>query len=268
VPIAQSNGHMERDWWFTAARRLDQLESPEGVGRRAAERVLRRLGARKVKTCEAAVVFDPMTARALVGHVFQAVAGDSIYRRGSFLVDRKGSTVAAPAINIVDNALLKGGLGSCPFDDEGVPAQVTPVVDAGTLSNYLHSAYTARKLGDRPTGNGTRTGAGSVMVGATNFYLQAGKHPPEEILASVKSGLYVTELIGPGVNLVNGDYSRGAAGIWIENGRLAYPVHEITIAGNLSRMLQEIDMVGNDLVFMGNMASPTLRVPRLIISGE
>jgi PmbA protein len=209
-----------------------------------------------------------MTARALIGHVFQAVAGDAIYRRGSFLVDRIGSPIAASAIHVVDNALLKGGLGSSPFDDEGIPTQVTRVIEAGQLTSYLHSAYTARKLGSRPTGNGNRTGSGSVMVGATNFYLQPGNTKPEEIISSVKSGLYVTELIGPGVNLVNGDYSRGAAGVWIENGKLTHPVHEITIAGNLAQILLDIDMIGNDLRFLGSVAAPTLRVSRLIISGE
>jgi PmbA protein len=268
VPMAEKNGAKERDYWVSVTRKLGELESPEQIGRRAAERVLRRLGARKAKTCEAAVVFEPMTARSLVGHVFQAVAGDSVYRRGSFLVDRLGSTVAASTINVVDDALLKGGLGSSPFDDEGVATQQTRVVNAGTLENYLHSAYTARKLGSRPTGNGTRSGSGSVFVGATNFFLQPGGVSPEEIIASVKSGIFVTELIGPGVNLVNGDYSRGAAGVWIENGKLTYPVHEITIAGNLGQMLLDIDMIGSDLTFLGSIASPTIRIPRMIISGE
>ncbi|HEX5000234.1 MAG TPA: metallopeptidase TldD-related protein [Terriglobia bacterium] len=268
VPITQTDGAMQRDYWFSTSRRVSQLESPEAVGRRAAERALRRVGARKVKTCEAAIVFDPLTARGLMGHLFQAVAGDAIYRRGSFLVDRLGSPVAAPSISVLDNALLKGGLGSSPFDDEGVPSQTTRVIDRGTLGNYLHSAYTARKLGSRPTGNGARTGAGSMTVGPSNFYLEPGTHSPDEIIANTKSGLYVFEMIGSGVNLVNGDYSRGAAGLWIENGKLTYPVHEITISGNLKEMLQSVDMIGNDLLFMGNIASPTVRIPRMVISGE
>src|SRR5215467_2739491 len=204
APVAQSGDGMQRDYWMSAARHLKDLESPESIGRKAAERVLRRLGARKAQTCEVPIVFDPLTARSLVGHVFSAVSGDAIYRRTSFLVDSEGKTVAAPAVTIVDDARLPGGLGSAPFDDEGVPTQTTPIIDNGVLRNYLHTAYTARKLGSRPTGNGTRAASGVVTIGPTNFYLKPGCHTPEEIIASVDSGLYVVELIGFGVNGVTG----------------------------------------------------------------
>jgi PmbA protein len=268
VPIAQANGGMQRDYWAAAARHQNRLQSPEEVGKLAAQRVVRRLGARKVKTCEVPIVFDPLTARSLVGHIFSAVAGDAIYRKSSFLVDQIGQVVAAPEVTIVDDARMPGGLGSSPFDDEGVATQTTPIIESGVLRNYLHSAYTARNLNGRPTGNGSRAGSGSVTVGPTNFYLKPGAASPEEIIRSVKSGLYVVELIGFGVNQVNGDYSRGAVGLWIENGKLTYPVQEVTIAGNLRQMLKDIELIGNDVIFLGPIASPTLKIRNMVISGD
>ena len=268
APVAQSAEGMQRDFWSSASRHLSNLESPEAIGRKAAERTVRRLGARKVATCEVPIVFDPMTAHTLIGHVFQAVSGDAIYRRSSFLVDQIGELVAAPDVTIVDDARLQAGLGSSPFDDEGVPTQSTPIIENGVLRNYLHSAYSARKLGSKPTGNGSRGGSGSVMIGPTNFYLKPGAYSPEEIIGSVKSGLYIVELIGFGVNTVTGDYSRGAAGLWIEDGRLTFPVHEITIAGNLRQMLKDIEMIGNDVIFMGSVSAPTVKIGKMVISGD
>jgi len=267
-PIAEKNGAMQRDYWMSITRHRSQLETPEEIGQRAAERVLRRLGARKIKTCEVPVVFDPMTARSLIRHIFEAVSGDSIYRRRSFLVDGLGTSVAGADVTLVDDALMRAGLGSRPFDDEGVRAQTTTVFEKGVLRSYIHSAYTGKRLSAPPTGNGTRTGAGTIAVGPTNFYLKPGAAPPEEILGSVKSGLYIVDLMGSGINLVNGDYSRGATGLWIENGKLTYPVHEITIAGNLRQMLQDITMVGNDVLFMGPVSSPTLKIQKMTVSGD
>jgi PmbA protein len=214
------------------------------------------------------VIFDPLTARTLVKHIFDAVSGDAIYRQRSFLVGQIGQRVAGENVTIVDDARRIGGLGSCPFDDEGVTSQRTSVIEQGVLRNYLHSAYTARKLTACPTGNGSRTGTGSISVGPTNFYLKPGTTVPEEIIASVREGLYVIELIGFGVNTVNGDYSRGVTGLWIEDGKFAYPVHEVTIAGNLQQMLQDIEMIGNDITFMGSVAAPTLKVRKMTLSGE
>ena len=268
VPIAQSPAGMQRDYWVSVARHRDRMESPEDVGRRAAERAVRRVGARKVRTCRVPIIFDPLTARTLLGHIFQAVAGDAVYRRASCLVDQIGQNVAAPMVTILDDARLIGGLGSSPFDDEGVPTQTTPIIEDGVLRNYLHSAYTARKLHSKPTGNGSRSGAGSVSVGPTNFYLKPGPHTPAEIVSSVKSGLYVVELIGFGVNAVTGDYSRGAVGMWIENGKFAYPVQEVTIASNLRQMLKDIEMIGNDVTFVGAIAAPTMKIRNMVISGE
>jgi len=268
MPVARSAEGMQRDYWASVSRFRNELEAPESVGQRAAQRAVRRLGARKVRTCEVPVIFDPLTARTIVGHVFQACAGDAVYRRSSFLVEKLGSKVAASNVTIVDNARLKRGLGSSPFDEEGVPTQSTPIVENGVLQNYLHSTYSARKLGSRSTGNGSRAASGSIMVGPTNFYLEPGTSAPEEIIESVKSGLYVIELIGHGVNTVSGDYSRGVVGLWIENGKLAFPVQEITIAGNLRDMLNDVDAIGNDLTFLGPIASPTIKIRQMVISGE
>jgi PmbA protein len=268
VPIAQSTSGMQRDHWITAARHRDQMQQPEDVGRTAAQRAIRRLGARKIPTGEGSVIFDPLSARSLLNHVFEAVSGSSIYRRSSFLIGQINQSVAAENITIVDDALMPAGLGSSPFDDEGVPTQATPIIERGVLRNYLHSAYTARKLAARPTGNGSRAASGTVTIGPTNFYLKPGKHTPEEIISSTQKGLYVVELIGFGVNTVTGDYSRGAVGLWIENGRFVYPVQEVTIAGNLREMLRNIEMVGNDIAFLGPIGAPTLKIGNMVISGE
>jgi PmbA protein len=267
VPIAQSKDGMQRDHWMSAARHRSQLAAPEEIGKKAAERALRRLGARKIPTCQVPVVFDPLCARSLLSHVFEAVSGSSIYRRSSFLVDQIGQTVASTNVTIVDDALMQAGLGSSPFDDEGVPTQVTPIIEDGVLRNFLHTAYTARKLGAKPTGSGSRAASGVVTIGPTNFYLKAGTDSPEQILSSIKRGLYVVELIGFGVNTVTGDYSRGAVGLWIENGKFVHPVQEVTIAGNLRQMLKNIEMIGNDVTFIGAVAAPTLKIGNMVISG-
>jgi PmbA protein len=266
--IAEANGTMQRSHWYSVARHRDQLDSPEHVGRIAAQRALQCLGARKVETCQVPIVFDPMTARTLVKHIFDAVSGDAIYKKRSFLVGKLGESVASANVTIVDDARLAGGLGSSPFDDEGIATQTTSIVENGVLQNYLHSAYSARKLQTRPTGNGSRTGTGSISVGPTNFYLRPGTHSAEQIIGSVASGLYVLDLIGFGVNTVNGDYSRGVSGLWIEDGKLAYPVQEVTIAGNLRQMLQDIEMIGSDISFMGAVSAPTVKIRSMTLSGE
>jgi PmbA protein len=258
---------MQRDYWYSVARRASALESPEAVGRKAAQRALRKLGARKVTTCQVPVIFDPETARSLLGHVFEAVRGDAIYRRASFLTGKLQQKVAGENVTILDDGLRPGGFGSRPFDDEGVPASLTPVVENGVLRSYLLNCYTARKLNLQTTGNAARGVAGPPVVGPKNFYLVAGPHSPDGIRRSVKTGFYVTELIGFGVNIVTGDYSRGAAGMWIENGEFAYPVEEVTIAGNLAEMLNHIEMVGSDLEFRSALAAPTLLVSGLTVAG-
>jgi PmbA protein len=267
VPIAQDESGMQRDYWYSVARGAKGLEPADSVGRKAAARAVRRLGARKVSTCRVPVVFDSETARSLVGHIFEAVRGDAVYRDASFLAGKLGNRVAGDNITVFDDGLMPGGFGSRPFDDEGIPASTRPVIKGGVLKSYLLNCYTARKLKLATTGNASRGVAGPPGVGPKNFYLIPGSHTPEEILRSVKNGFYVTELIGFGVNIVTGDYSRGAAGLWIENGELTYPVEEVTIAGNLPEMLSHIAMIGSDLEFRGPLASPTLLIEGLTVAG-
>jgi len=267
IPIAQDGGGMERDYWYSVSRRVAGLESPEAVGRKAGERALRRLGARKVPTCKVPVVFDQDTAQSLIGHIFEAVRGDAIYRSASFLTGKLGQGVAGQNVTILDDGLRLGGFGSRPFDDEGIPPSLTPVIEAGVLRNYLLNSYTARRLNLHTTGNAARGVAGPPGVSPKNFYLQPGSPPAEEIIRSVKAGFYVTELIGSGVNIVTGDYSRGAAGLWIENGELSYPVHEVTIAGTLPEILNHIALIGSDLQFRSVLASPTVLVEGLTVAG-
>jgi PmbA protein len=269
TPVAVNNGNsgMQRDYWYSVARRAGDLDAPEAVGRKAAERALRKLGARKVPTCRVPVLFDSETSRSLVGHLFEAVRGDSVYRSASFLMGKIGQRVAGENITVFDDALRPGGFGSRPFDDEGVPASTTTVIEKGVLQNYLLNSYTARKLNLKTTGNAARGIAGPPAVGPKNFYIAPGRHSLEEMLRSIKAGLYVTELIGFGVNVVTGDYSRGAAGMWIENGELTFPVEEVTIAGSLPEMLQHVSMIGSELEFRSPLAAPPLLIEGLTIAG-
>lgn len=268
VPVAANgSGAMQRDYWYTAARRPGALENPEVVGRKAAGRALRKLGARKVSTCSVPVIFDAETARSIVGHVFEAVRGDSIYRGASFLAGSLGRRVAGENVDVIDDGLRPGGFGSRPFDDEGIPASSTAVIERGLLKSYLLNSYAARKLNLKTTGNAARGVAGPPAISPKNLYLKPGGSTPEEMIRSVKTGFYVTELIGFGVNAVTGDYSRGAAGLWIENGELTYPVEEVTIAGRLPEMLNHIAMIGSDLEFRTAVASPTILIEGLTVAG-
>ncbi|OGK78894.1 MAG: peptidase [Candidatus Rokubacteria bacterium GWC2_70_16] len=267
APVAASGGEMQRDSWYHVARQRAALEAPEEIGRTAAGRALRRLGARPVKTTQVPVIFDRETAASLVRHLAGAASGPALYRGASFLVNRLGQSVAAPSVTIVDDGTRPRGLGSRPFDGEGLPMRRTVVVDRGVLASYLLDTYTGRKLGLASTHHAARDGSG-VSVSTTNLYLAAGAASPEALIRSVRSGLYVTELIGFGVNGVTGDYSRGAVGLWIENGELAYPVEEITIAGNLLDMFHAVEGVGNDLVFRDRTASPTLLIGRMVVAGS
>jgi len=269
VPIAQANGGaMQRDYWYSVSRSLKKLESPEEVGKTAAQRTLRRLGARKVATARVPVVFDPFVARSILGNLFEAASGDAIYRSASFLAGKLGERIAGENVTVIDDGTLPGGLGSSPFDDEGVPTRRTLVVERGVLRSYLLNTYTAKKLGLSTTGNASRGLAGTPGIGPGNFFLQPGSKSPQEVIAGVPDGLYVTEFLGHGVNLVTGDFSRGASGLWIRNGELTYPVEEITVAGNLRDMLMNISEIASDLDFRGSVAAPTLRIDGLTVAGE
>jgi len=268
-PIAMSrNGEMQRDYWYSAARTLAKLDSPESVGAEAARRTLRRLDGRRVPTQRAPIVFAPEIARSLIGAIFDAANGDSIYRGASFFTGKLGEQVAAESINVIDDGTIVGGHGSSPFDGEGLPTRRKVIVENGVLKTYLLNTYTARKLNMQSTGNAVRGLAGNPGIGNGNLYLEAGSFSPEEILREIKTGFYVTELLGQGVNMVTGDYSRGASGLWIENGELTYPVQEVTVAGNLKEMFRNITAIGNDLVFRGSVTSPTLRIDGMTIAGE
>ena len=274
APLAvEANGQMQRDSWWSGARRMGDLDTPEAVGKEAARRTIRRLGARRVPTQQVPVVFAPEVARSLIGSVFEAASGDAVWRHASFLAGKLGETIAAAGITIIDDNVMvlptgAGGFGSSPFDGEGLPSRRTVVVENGVLRNYLLNTYTGRKLGMKSTHNGSRGLAGTPGIGAGNLYLQPGSMTPEAILAAIPAGLYVTSLMGFGVNMVTGDYSRGATGLWIEDGELTHAVEEVTIAGNLAQMLRNVTAIGNDLVFRSSIASPTIRVDGMTIAGS
>ncbi len=268
TPVARQGEFMERDYWYSSARSYSRIESPAHIGRCAAERTVRRLGARKVPTQKVPVIFDPQTARSLLGNIFDAVEGDAIYRQASFLTGKLGERVASENVTIIDDGTLPGLFGTAPFDDEGVPSRRTVVIDRGVLRSYLLNTYTARKLGMKTTGNAARGITGNSGVGHGNLFLEKGERSPDELVRGIRTGLYVTELIGSGVNIVTGDYSRGAAGQWIENGEFAYPVSEITIASTLQRMLMDLESVGSDLEFRGSVVSPTVVIREMTVSGQ
>jgi len=269
VPIAQTEqGAMQRDYWYSVARTLKKLDSPEEVGRIAAERTLRRLGARKAKTARVPVVFDPMVSSSILEHIFEGVNGDSVYRGASFLAGKLGQKIAGDNVTVIDDGMVPGGFGTSPFDGEGVPTRRTVVIENGVLKSYLLNTYTAKKLGLQTTGNASRGLAGTPGIGPGNYFLQPGTRSPKELISGIKEGLYVTEFLGQGVNLVTGDYSRGASGQWISGGEFAYPVEEITVAGNLKELFFNISEIASDLEFRGSVAAPTLRIDGLTVGGE
>ncbi|MFQ5587424.1 MAG: TldD/PmbA family protein [Nitrospiria bacterium] len=267
-PIASENDQMQRDYWYSSKRKVRQLASPQAVGQKAALRTLRRLGARKVATQQAPVVFEAEVAESLLGHLASALSGYALYKKASFLTDQPGQQIMSENITVYDDPTLPSGFGSRPFDGEGLPSRRKIVVENGVLKSYLLDTYSGKKLGLPSTGNAVRGTGGGPGVGVSNFHLLPGRASPDEIIASVGSGLYVTELIGFGINLITGDYSRGAAGIWIENGKLAYPVEELTIAGNLKDMFRQIELVGNDVDLSKKIAAPTLKIARMTVAGN
>jgi PmbA protein len=268
APVARDGDSMERDSWDTTARRFDALETPESVGRTAAQRALRRLNAVKVDTQKVPVVFEPRVARSLLDHIFEAVHGMSIYRHESFLAGKLGEQVASENLTVIDDGAIPGLFGSSPFDDEGVPSRRTVVIERGVLKSYQLNSYAARKLGMKTTGNAARGLTGNAGIGHGNFFAEKGVQTAEQIVAGIANGFYVTELIGFGVNVVTGDYSRGAAGLWIRDGELAYAVSEVTIAGNLKEMLMGLEALGADLEFRGSVAAPTIKIGEMTVAGR
>ena len=269
-PVATDpgSGAMQRDSWYDVQRKFAKLDSPEAVGLEAARRTVRKLGARKVATQRVPVVFDSEMAGSLMGNLCSAVSGYSLYKGASFLAGQLDKPLAPEYVTVYDDGRVVGGLGSRPFDGEGLPTRKTTVVERGVLKSYLLDTYSGKKLGLVSTGNASRSVGENPSVGPTNFYLAPGAKTAQDIIETVKQGLYVTDLIGFGINMVTGDYSRGAAGFWIKGGELAYPVEEITIAGNLKDMFAGIEMIGSDLVFRGRIASPTVKIAEMMVAGS
>jgi PmbA protein len=264
--IAGEGTQMERDYDFASARFAADLESGEEVGRRAGERAVRRLNPRKMKTQSVPVFYDPRVAPSLIGHFAGAISGTAIARGVSFLKDKLGELVFGEDITIVDDPHRKRGLRSKPFDGEGVANPRTVLVNNGRLATWLLDSASARQLGLATTGHAARSTGGPPSPSSTNLYMMPGPLSPDELMADVRDGLYITELIGMGVNGVTGDYSRGAAGFWIEHGKLSYPVSEVTVAGNLKEMYRRLTPA-NDLVFRYGTDSPTLRVDGMTVAG-
>jgi len=267
LPIAQQDSKLQSGFWLSFSRYFDDLDSPETVAETAAERTVRMLGAVTPKTVQAPVVFDPLTAASIVGIIPAAVNGDSVYKRATFLVDKIDQTVASSKVNIRDDARLIKGLASCPVDGEGLPTVNKEIIKSGKLKTYLYDTYTARKAKTTSTANAQRGYSSTPSIGSFNCYLEPGGYTEDEIIGSVENGLYVTSLMGPGMDVVTGDYSRGASGLWIENGKITKPVEGLTIASNMNDMLKNIEMIGSELKMMGPVSSPAFKISKMTIAG-
>ena len=265
--IAGEGTAMERDYDYSSVRHANDLDSPEKIGRTAGERAVARLNPRKVSTCRVPVVFDRRVSGSLIAHLSGAVNGGAIARRTSFLRDHMDRQIFAKGIRIIDDPLRKRGLRSRPFDGDGVASKTLALVDDGMLRSWLLDCATARELNLATTGHATRGASSTPSPGSTNLHMEAGTISPEELIADIRVGFCVTDLIGMGVNIVTGDYSRGASGFWIENGKLSYPVSEVTIAGNLIDMFRGLTPA-NDLEFRTASNAPTLRVEGLTVAGQ
>jgi len=269
VPVADdADGKKRRGYHWTAKRHLDDLEPAAAVGKEAARRTLRKLGARSVATGEFPVVFDPDAARSILGLMAGCAMGSAIWRKSSYLVGREGTRVASDLVTIVDDPLLPRAPGSRPFDGEGLASRKNVVVEAGTLRTYLCDSYSARKLSRASTASASRGGGAGVGAGTSNYILMPGQESSEAIVRGTRRGLYVTDMMGFGFNAVTGDFSRGASGFWIEDGELAFPVSEVTISLNVDDLWHRIDAVGSDLDLRTSTASPTIRVGRMVVAGS
>lgn len=264
--VAGEGEAMESDYDYTQARHAEDLESAEKVGASAGERVIKRLGPRRAESQSVPVVYDPRISSGLVGHLAGAISGSGIARGSSFLKDAMGEQVFKSGLRIVDDPHRKRGFGSKPFDGEGVANKRNNLIDDGRLTTWLLDMATSRQLGLETTGHASRGIGGPPSPGTSNLYMEPGAMTPDELMADIKSGLYITGLIGSGVNGITGDYSRGASGFWIENGEIAFPVNEITIAGNLKTMFAEMTPA-NDLEFKGRVNAPTIRIDGMTIAG-
>src|SRR5262245_30421623 len=264
--IAGEGTGMERDYDYSSAIHADDLADPESIGRSAGERATRRLNPRKVQTRKVPVVFEPRVAGSLVGHLASAINGAAIARGTSFLKDKLGQKIFASGIDIIDDPLRKRGLGSHPFDAEGVAGERRALAKDGVLTTWILDCASARELGLKTTGHAQRGVSSTPSPGASNLHLTPGASTPEQMIKEIEDGFYITDLIGMGVNLVTGDYSRGASGFWIEHGELTYPVSEVTIAGHLNEIFASLTPA-NDLKFRYRTNAPTVRVEGLTVAG-
>jgi PmbA protein len=260
---AGDTDNLVEDYWFSSKRYFDELDPPEKVAHAAVERTVRQINPRKIKTQKAPVIFEPTMTGWVLGFLFGCASGISIYQKASFLVDKLGQRIGNENLTVFDDGLLPGRLGTRPFDSDGEACRKTTVVEKGMLKSYLCNTYAARKLRIGSTGNADGSG-----VSPTNLYLQAGSAAPKDIIASTEKGLLLTRTLGHGLNPVTGDISRGAFGLWIENGEIAFPVSEITISGNLGEVLQNIEMVGSDLEFLSPISGPTIKITEMMIAGR
>lgn len=268
-PVADDADGKKRSGYHWSARRFaDAIDSPEEVGLEAARRTIAKLGSRKLDTQEVAVIFEPDSARSIVGLLAGCVNGGAIWRKGSYLIEREGQLVASPLVTIVDDPLVPRGPGSRPFDGEGLRSRRNVVVERGVLKTFVLDTYSSKKLNKQSTGNASRGSSGGVGPSTTNFILQPGEHTHAQILADSDRAFYVTDMMGFGFNAVTGDFSRGASGFWIEKGERAYPVSEVTISLNLDELLKRIDRVGNDLDLRTSICAPTLRVSAMTVAGK
>ncbi len=263
-----ADGKKRNGFWWTADRFRSKLQDPETVGQEAARRTVAKLGASKIETGELPIVFDGESGRALLRLLFSVISGGAIYRKSSYLLGREGTQVASGLVTVVDDPLIKRGPGSRPYDGDGLPSRLNMVVEAGTLRTYLFDTYSARKLGRVSNGCAGRGIGGAPHTTTSNFILKAGSSDPKEIVGSLARGLYVTEMMGFGFNAVTGDFSRGAGGFLIENGKLGQPVAEVTISANLNDILMGIDAVGTDLDLRSSTACPTFRVNKMMVAGR
>jgi len=257
--IAESNQNMQRDYWYSTARDAADLQSASEIGRIAGERTVRRLDARKIKTCQVPVLFEAPLASGLISSLISAISGGNLYRKSSFLLDSLGKQIASPLLSIYEDPFIKKGLASSPFDNEGVTTSARQLVDSGVLKGYVLSSYSARKLGMKTTGN-----AG----GNHNLLVKSGPHDFDGLLKQMGTGLVVTELLGHGMNMVTGDYSRGAAGFWVENGVIVHAVEEITIASNMADMLKMIVGIGNDVLVQGSKQVGSILIERMTVAAD
>ncbi|MFH1729236.1 MAG: TldD/PmbA family protein [Pseudomonadota bacterium] len=265
--VAEKNNDKFVDYWYSSNRFYNNLESVESVANEAAQRLLRKLDFRKPKTQKVPIVFDPFIARSLLSSLLEASSGYSVYQKSSFFIDKLGKKVANDKFNLIDDGTMIDGQGSAPFDDEGIKTNKNVIIDNGILNKYLCDTYSGLKLNMTPTGNASRGYSSNPRVSSTNLYLDKGEYSPEQIISSVKNGLYLTNFLGGGTNPVTGDYSQGAAGVWITDGKLDYSVQEFTVAGNMLDMISNIEMIGNDLDFRTSTACPTILIPNMMISG-